>query len=196
MGCDAARSSGGVDLKGPYIQGPPGGRFIYLSWGTIDDDKRFTLFRRAKLWLDAIPPSVIEGALVSGLLVGRLGLTDRKGNPLCAAVRPPLIEWSAVAEGPATVPVGRRQLFVGDHMIDSASGVRRVILPYPRSIFGNLFGNNDEEEASTLSEFQQQRAAFDALPEDVRRTLQYAAMLDRMKRGEIMALMPFDLRIK
>ncbi len=106
VGCDAARSSGGVDLKGPYIQGPPGGRFIYLSWGTIDDDKRFTLFRRAKLWLDAIPPSVIEGALVSGLLVGRLGLTDRKGNPLCATVRPPLIEWSAVAEGPATDSAG------------------------------------------------------------------------------------------
>jgi protease-4 len=80
--------------------------------------------------------------------------------------------------------------------IPADKGVRRVILPYPRSIFGNLFGNNDEEEASTLSEFQQQRAAFDALPEDVRRTLQYAAMLDRMKRGEIMAIMPFDLRIK
>jgi hypothetical protein len=32
-----------------------------------------------------------------GLLVGRLGLTDRKGNPLCAAVRPPVIEWSAMA---------------------------------------------------------------------------------------------------
>jgi protease-4 len=80
--------------------------------------------------------------------------------------------------------------------IPADKGVRRVILPYPRSIFGNLFGNNDEEEASTLSEFQQQRAAFDALPEDVRRTLQYAAMMDRMKRGEIMALMPFDLRIK
>jgi len=28
--------------------------------------------------------------------VGRLGLTDPKGNPTCAAVRPPLIEWTAV----------------------------------------------------------------------------------------------------
>lgn len=27
----------GLDLKGPYIQGRPGGRFIYLSWGTTDD---------------------------------------------------------------------------------------------------------------------------------------------------------------
>jgi protease-4 len=80
--------------------------------------------------------------------------------------------------------------------IPAEKGVRRVILPYPRGLFGNLFGNNDDDEANTLSDFPQQRAAFDALPEDVRHTLQYTAMLDRMKRGEIMALMPFDLRIK
>jgi hypothetical protein len=29
------------------------------------------------------------------VLVGRLGLTDAKGNPVCASIRPPLIEWSA-----------------------------------------------------------------------------------------------------
>jgi len=95
LDCSAVPSPSGVDLKGPYIQGPPGGRFIYLSWGTVDDVKSFTLFRRAKLWFDAIPPTVIESALDLGLLVGRLGLTDRKGKPLCAAVRPPVIEWSA-----------------------------------------------------------------------------------------------------
>jgi hypothetical protein len=88
---------GGVDLKGPHIQGPPGARFIYLNWGTIDDAGDFSLFRRAKLWLDAIPLAVLERAREQGVLVGRLGLTDRKGNPTCAAVRPPLIEWSAAA---------------------------------------------------------------------------------------------------
>jgi len=93
--CIAVPSPSGVDFKGPYIQGPPGGRFIYLSWGTVDDANVFTLFRRAKLWFDAIPTSVIDSALESGVLVGRLGLTDRKGNPVCAAVRPPVIEWSA-----------------------------------------------------------------------------------------------------
>ncbi len=65
--------------------------------GTVDKAGSFTLFRRAKLWFDAIPPAVIDSALDLGLLVGRLGLTDRNGNPLCAAVRPPLIEWSAAA---------------------------------------------------------------------------------------------------
>lgn len=68
-----------------------------MSWGTVDDADGFTLLRRAKLWLDAIPSGVLDSALDLGLLVGRLSLTDHQGNPLCAAVRPPVIEWSAAA---------------------------------------------------------------------------------------------------
>jgi hypothetical protein len=93
--CAPVPASTGFDLQGPYIQGPPGARFIYLSWGTVDDAKKFELFRRAKLWLDCIPSDVVTSAVDQGLLVGRLGLTDRKGDPLCGTVRPPLIEWSA-----------------------------------------------------------------------------------------------------
>jgi len=93
--CKVAASPAGFDLTGPYIQGPPRGRFVYLSWGTVDDEHGFALFRRAKLWLDAIPPATVERAVDLGVLVGRLGLTDPKGNPTCAGVRPPLIEWSA-----------------------------------------------------------------------------------------------------
>ncbi len=88
-------TASGFDLKGPYIQGPPGARFIYLSWGTVDDAKTFELFRRAKLWLDCIPSDVVASAVDQGLLVGCLGLTDHNGNPRCAAVRPPFIGWSA-----------------------------------------------------------------------------------------------------
>jgi hypothetical protein len=88
---------GTTDLKGPYIQGPPGGRFIYLNWGTVDDSGEFSMFRRAKLWLNAVPPEVLGSAAALGALVGRLGLTDAKGNPSCASFRPPLIEWSAAA---------------------------------------------------------------------------------------------------
>jgi hypothetical protein len=85
----------GTDVRGPYIQGPPGGRFIYLSWGTADDAGRFTLFRRAKLMLEAVPADVLDAAATSELLIGSLGLTDVKGHPLCARVRPPLISWTA-----------------------------------------------------------------------------------------------------
>jgi hypothetical protein len=95
MECDAVSMPSGIDLKGPYIQGPTGGRFIYLSWVTVDAQGSFKMFRRAKLWIDAIPPSVIGDAVERGLLVGRLGLTDPLGGPLCASVRPPVIEWTA-----------------------------------------------------------------------------------------------------
>ncbi|HZQ79279.1 MAG TPA: DUF5990 family protein [Acidimicrobiia bacterium] len=95
LDCTATPSDGGVDIKGPYVQGPPGGRFIYLSWGTLDDAGAFTMFRRAKLWLEGVPPDVIRDAVEAGVLVARLGLKDGKGNPRCASVRPPGIEWSA-----------------------------------------------------------------------------------------------------
>ena len=97
--CTPTPSASGTDLKGPFIQGPPGGRFIYLSWGTVDDAGGFTLFRRAKLWLGAVPADVLDQAVDRGLLVGRVGLTDPKGNPRCASVRPPDIEWSAAGGG-------------------------------------------------------------------------------------------------
>jgi hypothetical protein len=94
--CQVAPSPPAVDLRGRQIHGSPGHRFIYLSWGVVDTDGAFRMFRRAKLWLDAVPDRVMNAAIDGGLLVGRLGLTDAKGSPLCAAVRPPRIEWSAV----------------------------------------------------------------------------------------------------
>lgn len=91
--CTTAQRDDGVDVRGPYVQGGPGGRFVYLSWGVVDEAGAFTLFRRAKLMLDAVPPEVLRRAESMGVLVGRLGLTDEKGNPRCAAIRPPVIEW-------------------------------------------------------------------------------------------------------
>ena len=39
-------------------------------------------------------------------------------------------------------------------------------------------------------------AVLAALPEDARRAVRYMALLDKMKSGDSMLLMPFDLRIK
>ncbi|WP_433436856.1 DUF5990 family protein [Nonomuraea sp. CA-141351] len=86
----------GWDLRGPYVQGRPGGRFVYVSWGVVEGEV-FTMFRRAKLWFDGVAPDILDAAVRGGVLVGRLGLTDGRGHPLCAAVRPPLIEWSATS---------------------------------------------------------------------------------------------------
>ncbi len=83
--CKAAENpDGGVEFTGPYIQGGPGRRFIYLSWGVVEEDGTFTMFRRAKLMLGDVPAEVARRAVDSGVLVGVLGLTDDRGNPLCA----------------------------------------------------------------------------------------------------------------
>ncbi|MFB7338689.1 DUF5990 family protein [Streptomyces hydrogenans] len=97
LDCTATATDAGVDIRGPYVQGCPGGRFVYLSWGSLDGAGTFTMFRRAKLMLDAIAPDTAAAALRSGRLVARLRLSDDRGLPLCAQVRPPRVDWTAAA---------------------------------------------------------------------------------------------------
>lgn len=95
--CEPTRADGGIVLRGRYIQNRLGGRFVYLSWVEVSRGGEAKMFRRAKLMLDAIPPDRLETAIRSGRLTARLRLTDAKGRPLCAHVRPPLVEWYATA---------------------------------------------------------------------------------------------------
>ncbi|MFI0978555.1 DUF5990 family protein [Streptomyces sp. NPDC021093] len=80
---------GGVDFKGPHVQGRPGERFVYLTWGEVGEDGEFEMFRRAKIFLADLPGELVA----SGEAEGRVGLTDGAGMPLCAGVRPPGIVW-------------------------------------------------------------------------------------------------------
>ncbi|MBO0914995.1 DUF5990 family protein [Streptomyces laculatispora] len=93
----ASASADGVEISGPYVQDRLGGRFVYLSWGTVDENGLFSMFRRAKLMFADIGADTLEAAARSGHLTARLPLSDAKGQPLCARVRPPVIEWSATA---------------------------------------------------------------------------------------------------
>lgn len=93
--CAAEVTPDGIVVTGPYVQHRMGLRFVYLSWGTVDAAGVFTMFRRAKLMLDSVPDDVLAAAVPDGLLVGRLGLTDANGGPLCARVDPPHITWTA-----------------------------------------------------------------------------------------------------
>ena len=77
----------GPDMRGPYVHGRPGARFLYLSWSHSG-----VMFRRAKLMLDAVPDELLTDP--AGVRA-RFRLTMPDGSPLCAAVRPPDIEWSA-----------------------------------------------------------------------------------------------------
>ena len=80
----------GPALRGPYVHGRGEARFLYLSWQRSGEG-----FRRAKLMLDAVPDEVLTAASQSGTLTARFRLTMPDGSPVCAAVRPPAIEWSA-----------------------------------------------------------------------------------------------------
>ena len=81
----------GSDLRGPFVHGRPGGRFLYLSWHQEGAGR----FRRAKLMLAVLPDELLQRA-EHGHLAARLSLVLPDGSPVCAAVRPPRIEWSAV----------------------------------------------------------------------------------------------------
>ena len=76
--------------------------------------------------------------------------------------------------------------------IPKDKGVHRVILPFPRTFIQELLSQGDEAHVQA----KQREAVLATLPEDARRAARYLALLDRMKSGESMLVMPFDLRIK
>ena len=72
-------------------------------------------------------------------------------------------------------------------------GVERVIFPYPQTFLQQLLsGSNDNAN----TEIEKQRMVLASLPEDALRALRFMALMDRMKNGESMMVMPFDVRVR
>jgi protease-4 len=78
--------------------------------------------------------------------------------------------------------------------IPADKGIERVILPYPMTFLEQLLYGGGDNSNTQLE--QQQRAVLAGMPEDARRAFRYMQLMDRMKNGETMLVMPFDLRIK
>jgi len=74
------------DFRGPAVHGRRGERFVYLTWGELRDGS-FTMFRRAKLMLADVPDPAAE------TVIARVSLTDARGMPTCARLRPPGLAW-------------------------------------------------------------------------------------------------------
>ncbi len=68
--------------------------------------------------------------------------------------------------------------------------VKRVVFPEPRSIFEELFGKGEDTSSAKSQAF------IEALPKDVKRSLRYAELFDRMQNGEAMLMLPFEIEIK
>ena len=81
-------SSVGFRLRGPAVQGRPGGRFVYLRIGAYAGQVGTPIARRAKIRLEGITSELVKEvkAKRSGVLEVRFAGTDRKGDPACATV--------------------------------------------------------------------------------------------------------------
>ncbi|MGH9943910.1 MAG: signal peptide peptidase SppA [Pyrinomonadaceae bacterium] len=177
-----------LGINNEYVlRGKNAGMFRETERFTDDERKKFESMLNRFYWDDFLPKvaqgrqkdveyvnSIAQGRVWTGTQARERGLVDEFGG-LDKAVE--------IAKQLANIPADK--------------GVRRVVLPAPRTILEQWLGGGggSEGDASVAAE-QQRRAALAALPEDIRRTLQYAAFFERIKRGETMAMLPFELTIK
>jgi protease-4 len=77
--------------------------------------------------------------------------------------------------------------------IPADKGVERVILPYPQTFLQQFLSGSGDNSNTQVA---QQRTMLAALPEDARRAFKFMALMERMRTGEKMFVMPFDIRVK
>jgi hypothetical protein len=104
----ARRSAdGSPSFSGEFVQGPAGGKFVYVNSGTLAGQADSCWTRRAKVHLKTLKWATVERAAAAGhLLRARIAGTARDGGPACASV--PLLDagWIVV---PADEPRGGRR---------------------------------------------------------------------------------------
>ena len=71
-------------LSGPFVQGPPRQRFVYVDIGTYAGQHDSCWSRRLKIPLEGIPAKTIR---TGGVLEARVPGTGRDGGPNCATVK-------------------------------------------------------------------------------------------------------------
>ncbi len=96
------RSGGLINFLGPFVQGPPAGRFVYVNSGTSAGQTNSCWTRRAKIPLAGISREHVEQVLESPDLLLEVQVRGRAGDggPACATV--PLLGsgWTVRARVP------------------------------------------------------------------------------------------------
>ena len=84
-----AGTAGSADFGGPIVQGPRGGRFVYIGIGTYVGQTDAPWSRRLKVPLSGISASVIKkvSAATDGVLETHVPGTGKDGGPSCASVK-------------------------------------------------------------------------------------------------------------
>jgi len=78
------------DFKGPFVQGPKLGRFIYINIGQNAGQVDSVWSRRLKIPLTGITQAIIKQAetITGAFLQTRVPGTAKDGGPNCATVKP------------------------------------------------------------------------------------------------------------
>jgi Family of unknown function (DUF5990) len=86
---------GSVNFLGPFAQGPKTERFIYLNWASTNGKELTAMVGRIKLHLNHINWAAVEKAAKRNKPIRvELALTNAKGNPVMASVRPDVAKWT------------------------------------------------------------------------------------------------------
>jgi hypothetical protein len=78
---------GKPNFLGPFTQGPPDARFVYINSGTAAGQHDSAWSRRAKIPLMSISWQLIEQACRGAVLETDIPGTGRDGGPTCATVK-------------------------------------------------------------------------------------------------------------
>lgn len=73
-------------LLGPFVQGPPNGRFVYLTIGVAAGQFDSPWRRRTKIPLGGLTLAMIEGLPPGRRLAAHIAGKARDGSPACASV--------------------------------------------------------------------------------------------------------------
>jgi hypothetical protein len=85
----ASRKGAKPTLLGPFVQGPPDARFVYIDIGTLAGQADSCWSRRLKIPLSGITSDMIERlSKSSAVLETHVPGTGRDGGPTCATVKP------------------------------------------------------------------------------------------------------------
>ncbi len=90
---EGALADGRPRLLGPYVQGPPDARFVYLAVGRYAGQRDSPWGGRVKVPLAGLGWDAIEALTPGARLVARIPGQSPKGGPALASVRLPPPGW-------------------------------------------------------------------------------------------------------